>query len=65
MIPIELMKKESFISSFLHFDFDEPQIKLFSDMSLEVSLGFDHENYHHISILSSSTKTSLVEDFDS
>ena len=50
---------------FLHFDFDEPQIKLFSDMSSEVSLGFDHENYHHISILSSSTKTSLVEDFDS
>ena len=50
---------------FLHFDFDESQIKLFSDMSSEVSLGFDHENYHHISILSSSTKTSLVEDFDS
>ncbi len=50
---------------FLHFDFDEPQIKSFSDMSLEVSLGFDHENYHHISILSSSTKTSLFEYFDS
>lgn len=50
---------------FLHFDFDKPQIESFSDMSLEVSLGFDHENYHHISILSSSTKTSLVGDFDS
>ena len=50
---------------FLHFDFDEPQIKSFSDINLEVSLGFDHENYHHISILSSSTRTSLVEDFDS
>ena len=49
---------------FLHFDFDEPQIKLFSDMSLDVSLGFDHENYHHISILSSIAKKSLVEDFD-
>ena len=50
---------------FLHFDFDEPQMKLFSDMNTVVSLGFDHENYHHISILSSSTRTSLVEDFDS
>ena len=50
---------------FLHFDFDEPQIKLFSDMSSEVSLGFDHENYHHINILSSSTKASLIKDFDS
>ena len=49
---------------FLHFDFDESQIKLFSDVSLEVSLGFDHENYQHISILSSLTKKSLVEDFD-
>ena len=44
--------------------FDEPQIKLFSDMSLDVSLGFDHENYHHISILSPTVKKSLVEDFD-
>ena len=49
---------------FLHFDFDESQIKLFSDMNLDVSLGFDHENHKHISILSSTTKKSLVEDFD-
>ena len=49
---------------FLHFDFDEPQMKLFSDMNTVVSLGFDHENYQHISILSPLTKTSLVEDFD-
>jgi len=49
---------------FLHFDFDEPQMKLFSDMNIVVSLGFDHENYQHISILSPLTKTSLVEDFD-
>ena len=49
---------------FLHFDFDESRIKLFSDMKPEVSLGFDHENYHHISILSSTTKDSLVKDFD-
>ena len=33
-------------------------------MSLDVSLGFDHENYHHISILSPTVKKSLVEDFD-
>ena len=49
---------------FLHFYFDEPQMKLFSDMNIVVSLGFDHENYQHISILSPSIKTSLVEDFD-
>jgi len=49
---------------FLHFDFDESNIKLFSDIKSEVSLGFDHENYNHISILSSLTKKSLVEDFD-
>ena len=49
---------------FLHFDFDEFQIKSFSNMNLDVSLGFDHQNYQHISILSSSTKKSLVEDFD-
>ena len=49
---------------FLHFDFDKSKIKLFSDMNSKVSLGFDHENYHHISILSSNTKKSLVKDFD-
>ncbi len=49
---------------FLHFNFDESQIKLFSDVKSEVSLGFDHKNYHHISILSSEIKKSLAEDFD-
>jgi hypothetical protein len=49
---------------FLHFEFDESKVKLFTDKNSEVSLGFDHENYHHISILSSIAKKSLVEDFD-
>jgi len=49
---------------FLHFDFDETKVKLFADAHSEVSLGFDHENYHHISILSPTVKKSLVEDFD-
>jgi hypothetical protein len=49
---------------FLHFDFDESKVRLFADAHSEVSLGFDHENYHHISILSPTVKKSLVEDFD-
>ena len=45
----------------IHIDKKET-IKTF--LNLDVSLGFDHENYHHISILSSTAKKSLVEDFD-
>ena len=49
---------------FLHFDFDDNEKELFAKNETEVLLGFDHQNYHHVSALSENIKASLVNDFD-
>jgi len=48
---------------FLHFDFSDPQKKDFLTPGLEIQLGFNHQNYQHISILSKNVVESLGNDF--
>ena len=48
---------------FLHFDFSESQKKDFLTPGLEIQLGFNHQNYQHISILSQNVVESLGNDF--
>ena len=48
---------------FLHFDFSDSQKKDFLTLGYEIQLGFNHENYQHISILSKNTIESLGNDF--
>ena len=50
---------------FLHFDFNDSEINLFKDPKSEISLGFDHESYQHLTILSLEIKNSLKQDFES
>lgn len=48
---------------FLHFDFNDSQIKDFLTPYCEIQLGFNHESYQHISILSKNIIESLGKDF--
>ena len=48
---------------FLHFDFSDSQKKVFLTPGCEVQLGFNHQNYQHISILSKNIIESLGNDF--
>jgi hypothetical protein len=48
---------------FLHFDFSDLQKKDFLTPGLEIQLGFNHQNYQHISILSKNVVESLGNDF--
>ena len=48
---------------FLHFPFQSKQIEQFKDLSIPVILGFSHENYAHMTVLSEETRCSLIKDF--
>lgn len=47
---------------FLHFPLTETQKAAFKDPATEVQLGIEHENYGHIALIKSDTRTSLAED---
>ena len=49
---------------FLHFPFTEDQIARFRDPSATVILGFGHQNYAHMALVSPETRAALAEDFD-
>ena len=47
---------------FLHFPLTETQKAAFKDPATEIQLGIEHENYGHIALIKSDTRTSLAED---
>ena len=49
---------------FVHFEFNDNQIKLFKDMSNEVIIGIDHDIYAHSTKLTDSNKKALALDFN-
>jgi hypothetical protein len=49
---------------FIHFKFNDDQIKKFKSGSFEIELGIDHEEYSHSTKLSEATLNSLVTDFN-
>ena len=49
---------------FLHFPFTPAQIKAFRDPAVQIMLGFDHENYAHMALLTPSARATLSNDFD-
>ena len=49
---------------FIHFKFNDDQIKKFKSGSSEIELGIDHEEYSHSTKLSKATLNSLVTDFN-
>ncbi len=49
---------------FLHFPLNENYIKEFKKNTNKVLIGFDHQNYQHMTFLNDEQKESLIEDFD-
>ena len=49
---------------FIHFKFNDDQIKKFKSGSSEIELGIDHNEYSHSTKLSEATLHSLVKDFN-
>jgi len=48
---------------FLHFRFNADQIAAFKAAGTQILLGFEHENYAHLTILSPATLEELAKDF--
>jgi Protein of unknown function (DUF3501) len=49
---------------FLHFPFTPAQIAAFRDPVQSVMLGFEHENYAHMALLTPQVRAALAGDFD-
>lgn len=49
---------------FLHFPFTPAQIKAFRDPAVQIMLGFEHENYAHMALLTPKARAALAGDFD-
>jgi hypothetical protein len=49
---------------FIHFKFNDDQIKKFKSNSSQIELGIDHEEYSHSTKLNELTINSLVSDFN-
>lgn len=49
---------------FLHFPFSQAQIAAFRDPAQQVMLGFEHENYAHMAVLTPRVRAVLASDFD-
>lgn len=49
---------------FLHFPFTHAQIRAFRDPAIQVMLGFAHENYAHMALVSPRVRAVLAADFD-
>ncbi len=50
---------------FIHFPFTDAQIAAFRQSDAEVTLGFTHPDYAHMTILTADVRTELAGDFDS
>ena len=48
---------------FIHFKFNEDQIKKFKDLNTTVTIGIDHSLYTHLNKLTKDTQASLIKDF--
>ena len=48
---------------FIHFNFSENQIKKFRDFNNKVTIGIDHNLYHHNNEILKNVKISLIKDF--
>jgi len=48
---------------FIHFNFSENQIKKFKDFNNKVTIGIDHNLYHHNNEILKNVKISLIKDF--
>jgi len=49
---------------FLHFHMTNDQINNFKNIESKIQLGTDHQEYLHLTVISSETKLSLIEDLD-
>ena len=49
---------------FVHFNFTPAQIEAFKKPGAQVVVGFDHENYNHMSVLPEGVRAALAADFD-
>lgn len=49
---------------FVHFPFTVAQIEKFRAPGTEVVVGFNHENYGHMALMSESVRAALAKDFD-
>jgi len=49
---------------FLHFPFPAELIAKFAAPDTQIVLGFGHENYTHMTVLTAESKASLFADFD-
>ena len=49
---------------FVHFNFTPAQIEAFKKPGAQVVVGFDHENYTHMSVLPEGVRAALAADFD-
>lgn len=49
---------------FLHFPFTPAQIRAFRAPTTQIMLGFEHENYAHMALLTPKVRTALAADFD-
>ena len=49
---------------FVHFKFNDEQIKKFTSDSLQIELGIDHKEYSHTTKLTDITVKSLSTDFN-
>ncbi len=48
---------------FVHFKFNDAQIKTFKELNKDVIIGIDHNLYNHTTKISKETRNSLIEDF--
>ena len=48
---------------FVHFKFNDAQIKTFKELNKDVIIGIDHNLYNHITKISKETRNSLIKDF--
>ena len=49
---------------FVHFPFTAEQVAKFRTSGTEVVVGFTHENYGHMALMSEAVRTALAKDFD-
>ena len=48
---------------FVHFNFNEDQIKKFKNNNLDILIGINHKEYSHFTKISEKVRTALTRDF--
>ncbi|MAI83902.1 MAG: hypothetical protein CMM91_03065 [Rickettsiales bacterium] len=48
---------------FIHFNFTDDQIKEFLNATSKITIGFEHTEYNHLTLLSEQNRNSLADDF--